>query len=170
MSAEPIREKLLFDPPSTERCVVFLAQAAEVHVDRQTGQVQPLRLVTVHERGRVLHPLLFQSQIDGAVAQGVGYALMESLEIQDGQVTNANLHEYKIPTAADLPPLQTILLPADASLGITPIGEGPNVGIPPAIANAVVDAIGVPVLELPLRPEIVAQLCKRAPICSVQAN
>jgi len=163
MCAEPISEKLLFDPPPTERCAVFLAQAAEVHVDRQTGEVKPTRLVSVHERGRVLQPMLFQAQIDGAAAQGLGYALMESLEIEHGQVRNANLHEYKIPTAMDLPPLQTVLLPADASLGITPIGEGANVGVPPAIVNAVVDATGVPVFELPLRPEALAGIPQRGP-------
>jgi len=98
--------------------VIFLAQGAEVRVDLETGGIQVVRLVTVHERGRVLHPRLFQAQIDGAVAQGLGYAMMEQLVLADGRVQTVNLHDYKIPTAADLPPLETILLPADASLGI----------------------------------------------------
>ena len=158
LAHEEIREKLLLEPPPTERCVIFLAQASEVRVDVETGTVEVLRLVSVHERGRVLHPRLFQGQIDGAVAQGFGYAMMESLALDNGRVLTSNLHDYKIPTVADLPRLETILLPADASLGITPIGEGPNVGLPPAIVNALVDAVGPRVFELPLTAERVRQV------------
>jgi carbon-monoxide dehydrogenase large subunit len=145
-----------------DRAVVFMAQAAEVHVDRETGEIKPLRLVSVHEVGRVVNPMLFRTQIAGAVMQGFGYALMEGLKVEDGQVTNVNLHEYKIPTMADLPELEIILLPADLSLGLTPIGEGANAGMAPALVNAVVDVIGAHPLDIPLDPAVIRGLASNS--------
>jgi CO/xanthine dehydrogenase Mo-binding subunit len=90
--------------------------------------------------GRVINPLLHQGQIDGGLIQGLGYALAEGLVVEEGRVVNQNLHEYKLPCMADVPPLETILLPPDPSLGITPIGEGPNCGISACLVNAIVDS------------------------------
>jgi CO/xanthine dehydrogenase Mo-binding subunit len=84
---------------------------------------------------------------------------MERIVVQDGHVQNLNLHEYKIPTQADTPVTETILVGHDRRLGITPVGEGANAGLAPAIANAVVDAIGAAhALDLPLSPEVVRAL------------
>ena len=101
-----------------------------------------LRLVTAHELGRVINPQLHQGQIEGALMQGFGYAMTEGLVLEDGRVMNAGLHEYKLPSIADLPPLETYKLPPDLSLGITPIGEGANCGMSAAIVNAIIDVVG----------------------------
>jgi len=99
---------------------------------------------------------MHQGQIDGGLIQGMGYALAEGLTFDEGRVTNVNLHEYKLPNIADLPELETLILEPDLSLGLTPIGEGPNVGMSAAIACAVMDAIGGQV-EIPISPEVLAQ-------------
>jgi CO/xanthine dehydrogenase Mo-binding subunit len=158
LATEDLVEQMTYAATPKDRSVVYMAQAAEVHVDRETGEIKPLRLVSVHEVGRVVNPMLFRTQIAGAVMQGFGYALMEGLKIEDGQVTNANLHEYKIPTMADLPELEIILLPADLSLGLTPIGEGANAGMAPALVNAVVDVVGAHALDIPLDSEVIRRL------------
>jgi CO/xanthine dehydrogenase Mo-binding subunit len=103
----------------------------------------------------VIEPLLLKRQIEGGLLQGLGYALMEQLVVQDGRVQNLNLHDYKVPTQADTPTVETILVGHDPRLGITPVGEGANAGVAPAIANAVVDVLGPRVLDLPLSPEVV---------------
>jgi CO/xanthine dehydrogenase Mo-binding subunit len=138
---------------------VWVSQAAEVEVDRETGQVRVCRVVTAHEVGRIVHPVLHQGQIDGGLIQGFGYAVTEGLVINEGRVMNLNLHEYKLPSIADIPQLDTILLPEDHSLGITPIGEGPNCGMSACIVNAIVDAIGRPVqIDIPIDPDLVRRL------------
>jgi len=146
---------MLFRPTARDSAAVFLAQAAEVAVDAETGAVTPRRIVTAQEIGRVIDPLLFKRQIEGGLLQGLGYAVMEQFVVQDGHVQNLNLHEYKIPTQADTPETETILVGHDRRLGITPVGEGANAGVAPAIANAVVEAIGPHALDLPLSPEVV---------------
>jgi CO/xanthine dehydrogenase Mo-binding subunit len=155
LSNDPISEKMVFRATARDSSAVFLAQAAEVCVDRDTGAVTPRRVVTVQEVGRIIDPLLFKRQIEGGLLQGLGYALMEQIVLQDGRVQNLNLHEYKIPTQADMPEVETFLIGHDLRLGITPVGEGANAGIAPAIANAVVDAVGPLVLDLPISPEVV---------------
>jgi CO/xanthine dehydrogenase Mo-binding subunit len=161
LAAEPISEGMLFRPTVRDGASVFLAQAAEVAVDAETGAVTPRRVVTVQEVGRVIDPLLFKRQIEGGLLQGLGYALMEQIVIQDGHVQNVNLHEYKIPTQADTPETETILVGHDLRLGITPVGEGANAGVAPALANAVVDAIGPHVFDLPISPEVVLARANR---------
>jgi CO/xanthine dehydrogenase Mo-binding subunit/aerobic-type carbon monoxide dehydrogenase small subunit (CoxS/CutS family) len=156
--AEPLAESILFRAGERDRSAVFVAQAAEVAVDRETGAVTPKRVVTVQEVGRVIDPLLFGRQIEGGQLQSLGYALMEQVTVRDGHVQNVNLHEYKIPTQVDTPPTQTILVGHDLRLGITPVGEGANAGLAPAIANAVVDVIGPRVLDIPLSPERIRAL------------
>jgi CO/xanthine dehydrogenase Mo-binding subunit len=155
LAAEPISEGMLFRPTARESTAVCIALGVEVSVDRETGAVVPRRVVTVHEVGRIVDPLLFGRQIEGGLLQGLGYALMEQLVLQDGHVQNVNLHEYKIPTQADTPAAETILVGRDLRLGITPVGEGANAGLPAAIANAVVDVVGSFAFDLPLSPEIV---------------
>jgi CO/xanthine dehydrogenase Mo-binding subunit len=156
LAAEDVVEYVLHESTESEIGRVFQAQAVEVRVDPETGQVTPLRVVSVHEVGRVVLATQHQGQIEGGVLQGLGYALMEELRVEDGRVATANLHEYKVPTAADVPDLETILLPPDQGLGITPIGEGPMVGVAPAVANAVVDRVGPRAFDLPVSPEAVA--------------
>lgn len=156
--SEPIVESHVLRATEGDRATVFLAQAAEVHVDHETGAVTPRRIVTAQEVGRVIDPLLFKRQIEGGLLQGLGYALMEELVVREGHVQNVNLHEYKIPTQADVPMVETVLVGHDERLGITPVGEGANAGVAPAIVNAVVDVVGPRPFDLPLHPETVSPI------------
>ena len=134
----------------------FAAQVAEVSVDPETGQVRVLRFTSAHDVGRILNPVGHQGQINGGVIQGLGYALMEELSVEDGQVTALSFGDYKIPTIRDIPPLQTVLLESDRGVGpyqIKSIGETPNTPVAAAIANAVADAVGVRIRDLPITAE-----------------
>ena len=142
----------------TERVRVtgFVAQIAEVEVDPETGEVRVLGLTTAHDVGRVLNPVGHQGQINGGVVQGLGYALMEELTVEDGRVATLSFGDYKIPTSLDIPELRTVLLESEAGVGpyaIKGIGETPNVPVAAAIANAVADAAGVRIADLPLTSE-----------------
>jgi CO/xanthine dehydrogenase Mo-binding subunit len=134
----------------------FCAQVAEVEVDPETGEVKLLQLTTAHDVGRVLNPLGHQGQINGGIIAGLGYAVMEELLVEDGRVTNLTLGDYKLPSIADLPPLRTVLVRATGEhSGVGPydikaIGEVPTTPVAPAIANAVYDAVGARIRELPV--------------------
>jgi xanthine dehydrogenase YagR molybdenum-binding subunit len=141
------------------------AQAVEVEVDTQTGEVTVLRVVTAHDCGRVINPMLVDSQVYGGVTQGLGYALTEEriVDARLGEVLNANLEEYLVPTAADLPAIHnaTLSMPdAEAnSTGAKGIGEPPLIPTAAAVANAIFDAIGVRIHDLPItRAKILAAL------------
>ena len=134
----------------------FCAQAAEVEVDPETGAITVTRLVTAHDVGAILNPLMHQGQVEGGVIQGLGYALMEELLTEDGHISTLSFGDYKIPTSADIPELVTVLV--EGNNGPAPyrskgIGESANIPVAAAIANAVADAIGAPVLSLPLTAE-----------------
>src|SRR3954468_24922706 len=134
----------------------FCAQVAEVEVDPETGEVKLLKLTSAHDVGRVLNPIGHQGQINGGIVQGLGYAVMEELRVEDGRVTNLSLGDYKLPTSADLPPLTTILLSESEGQGpysIKAIGEVPTTPVAPAIANAIADASGARVRDLPVTAE-----------------
>ncbi|MEA2642741.1 MAG: hypothetical protein QOF51_4135 [Chloroflexota bacterium] len=152
LTGEDLHELIVYERNPADGVHTFAAMAAEVLVDRETGRVHVRKLVSAHEVGRIVSPMLHRGQIEGALMQGYGYAMMEGLEVEDGQVTSLNLHDYKIPCMADAPELEVVLLPPDLSLGITPIGEGPNCAISPAIANAIADVIRRQV-DIPIRPE-----------------
>jgi CO/xanthine dehydrogenase Mo-binding subunit len=142
--------------PSRAPITSFAAQVAEVEVDPTTGQVKVRRLTTVHDAGRVLNHLTYQGQVDGGVMTGLGFALMEDNPIVDGKITTLNLGEFKIPTVADVPKLTTLLL--ESPTGPVPfqgkaVAEIPNVPTAAALANAVADAVGVRVFDLPLTSE-----------------
>lgn len=134
----------------------FVAQVAEVSVDPETGEVKLLRFTTAHDAGAVVNPIGFQGQVNGGVLLGIGYALMEEVKVEDGRVTTASFGDYKMPTARDIPPLTTVVLPSEHGEGpyrIRGIGEAPCTPVAPAIANAVADAAGVRVRELPISAE-----------------
>jgi xanthine dehydrogenase molybdenum-binding subunit len=134
----------------------FTAQVAEVEVDLETGAVHLLRLTTAHDVGKVLNPLDHQSQIEGAVMQGMGYALTEELGVDEGRVTSVSLGDYKIPNMQDIPALHTVILESESGPGpynAKGIGENPIGPVAPAIANAVADAVGVRVRDLPITAE-----------------
>ena len=129
------------------------AGACEVEVDLETGQVQVLRYHSSAFAGRVINPNLARLQNDGNVIFGLGTALMEEMAIDGGQVTNANLSDYLIPSILDIPPeMETHLL--ESSNGtIHGLGEMTLPPVAPAIANAIYDAVGVRLRDLPITPE-----------------
>jgi CO/xanthine dehydrogenase Mo-binding subunit len=142
--------------PSRAPITSFAAQVAEVEVDSGTGQVNVKKLTTVHDSGKVLNHLTYQGQVDGGVVTGLGFALMEDSSLVDGKMATAHLGEFKMPTMADVPKLTTVLI-QDAT-GPTPfqgkaIAEIPNVPTAAAIANAIEDAVGVRLYDLPLTSE-----------------
>jgi CO/xanthine dehydrogenase Mo-binding subunit len=142
--------------PARAPITSFAAQVAEVEVDPGTGQVKVKKLTTVHDSGTVLNHLSYTGQIDGGVVTGLGFALMEDNSLVDGKMAVANLGEFKMATVADLPKLTTVLMEAPA--GPIPyqgkaIAEIPNVPTAAAIANAIHDAVGVRIQDLPIYAE-----------------
>ena len=138
-------------------------QVAEVSVDPETGEVQLLRFTTAHDVGQIVNPIGHQGQIEGAIMQGLGYALTEELQVEDGRVTTLSFGEYKLPTMPDAPPLTTVLVESAHGVGpyqIKGIGESPLTPVAPAIANAVADAVGVRIRDLPITAEKVYSALK----------
>ncbi len=136
----------------------FGVQFAEVEVDVATGEVQVVNQYAVHDCGRVISPRQADSQIAGGITQGVGYALTEELVVdpQTGVVLNPNLESYLIPTVADSPQVASrpfgMIDQVDNSLGVKGLGEPPIIPVAPAVANAIADAIGVRITDLPITP------------------
>jgi CO/xanthine dehydrogenase Mo-binding subunit len=119
-------------------------------------QVTVKKMVTAHDVGTILNPLTHQGQIEGAMIQGLGYGLMEELIIEDGHISTLSLGDYKIPTAKDIPEMVTVLLepgPGPAPYQGKGVGESGNIPVAAAIANAVADAVGVRIMDLPLTSE-----------------
>jgi CO/xanthine dehydrogenase Mo-binding subunit len=132
------------------------AHFAHVEVDPDTGEIRVLNYVAAHDIGRVINPLGARGQVIGGVVQGLGYSLMEEIKYDGGQVANANLVDYLIPTAKDIPRIQVLF--AESSDPIGPygakgIGEPPLIPVAPAIANAVYDATGIRFTEIPITAE-----------------
>ena len=140
------------DGPETS----MVAQVAEVEVDPETGQFAVRRLTTAHNTGTVLNPLGHQGQIDGAVVMGLGFARCEDIVTDGGRVVTANLGDYKLPNIKDIPALRTEV--AEAPVGSGPygsmsIGETAVIPTAAAVANAVEDAVGVRITDLPVTAE-----------------
>jgi putative selenate reductase molybdopterin-binding subunit len=135
----------------------FCATFAEVEVDTQTGQVKVLHLATAVDPGVAINPMQAEGQVEGAVTQGLGYALIEELVLdEDGRPRNANFLDYKIFGAKDMPKLTTILVRTEEPLGpygAKSVSEVPINGPAPAIANAIFHAVGIRIRKLPIRPE-----------------
>ncbi|MCI0898958.1 MAG: xanthine dehydrogenase family protein molybdopterin-binding subunit [Chloroflexi bacterium] len=137
----------------TPELTSFCTQVAEVHVDPETGEITVNKIVTAHDIGAILNPLNHQGQVEGGLIQGLGYALMEELQLEDGHISTLSFGDYKIPTSADVPVMETVLIQGDA--GPAPyeskgIGESSNIPVAGAIANAVFDAVGVRITDLPV--------------------
>jgi CO/xanthine dehydrogenase Mo-binding subunit len=128
----------------------------EVEVDEETGKVRILKYVAAHDVGRAINPMLLEGQIYGAAVMGVGYTLTERLILEKGEVMNPNFRDYKILTAKDVVPIEPVIvetLDADGPFGAKGIGEPGCVPSAPAIANAIYDAIGIRIKDLPITPE-----------------
>jgi CO/xanthine dehydrogenase Mo-binding subunit len=132
---------------------MYFAQAAEVAVDLDTGLVRVLRIASAHDVGRAINPLLLEGQIEGACLMGIGEALHEEMLYRQGQVTNPNFLDYRIPTFQEVPEIIPIIVECphnEGPFGAKGMGEPALAGIPAAIGNAIFDAIGVRLTDLPL--------------------
>ena len=140
------------------------ATGVEVEVDEETGQVEILRYIAAHDVGRALNPMLLEGQIYGAAVMGTGYALTEQLQVEKGRVMNDNFLDYKLLTAMDKVPVEPVIVePVDEAgpYGAKGVGEPGCVPSAPAIANAVYNAVGVRIKDLPITPEKVLAALKR---------
>lgn len=150
------------------------AQVAEVEIDQETGQVRLKHITSACDAGRVINPLGFEGQIDGGVMMGIGYALMEQLLVENGRVTTTTFGEYKINTAADIPDLKKVIVESPDGIGpygAKSIGELPTVPVAAAIANAVEDAVGVRIKDLPITAEkVYAALMEKHAEASVKGS
>jgi CO/xanthine dehydrogenase Mo-binding subunit len=152
----PVFHLTNFVPKDMPKVTGFAAQVAEVEVDPNTGAVRVLNLTTAHDTGTVLNHLTLTGQIEGGIITGLGFALMEENPMIDGKIASLTMGESKLPCIADVPPLKTVLV--ESPTGPTPFGgkaiaENPNVPTAAAIANAVADACGARIFDLPLSPE-----------------
>jgi CO/xanthine dehydrogenase Mo-binding subunit len=134
----------------------FGSHAAEVAVDVETGKVQVLKLISCYDVGKAINPLSVEGQLEGGAIYGMGYALTEEVIMEKGEVKTPSFSEYLLLTSMDVPEVQTILL--ESSDGVGPfgakgVGEPSVCSVAPAISNAVGDAIGVRIYDLPLTPE-----------------
>jgi CO/xanthine dehydrogenase Mo-binding subunit len=138
----------------------FGAQAVEVAVDTETGQITVSKSIAAHDVGRAINPLAVEGQIQGGSTQGLGYALMEEFVVEKGITQTPSLSEYLIPTSVDFPTTEVVIL--ESGTGVGPfgakgIGEPALTPAAPAVANAVADAIGVRIYDLPITPEKVLE-------------
>ncbi|AET67044.1 aerobic-type carbon monoxide dehydrogenase, large subunit CoxL/CutL-like protein [Desulfosporosinus orientis DSM 765] len=134
----------------------FGCQMAEVEVDTETGMVQVLKVVAVHDVGKALNPTQVEGQIAGGVTQGIGYALLEEVELQEGKIKNPAFSSYLIPTALDVPAIEAFYV-EDAEctgpFGAKGLGEPAMLPTVAAVINAIDDAVGVRITSLPATPE-----------------
>jgi carbon-monoxide dehydrogenase large subunit len=139
-----------------EAATSFCVQVAQVGVDVETGQVFLYEVLSAHDVADILEPISHQSQIEGGVVMGIGYALREDLGIEEGRVMAAHLGDYKMSNIADTAGIRVELLRGGKGIGalnVKGIGEIPNVPTAAAIANAVADAVGVRIDTLPITAE-----------------
>ncbi len=145
----------------------YSAQVAEVTVDPETGRVLVERITVAHDCGRALNPLTVEGQIQGSVYMGMGQALQEEMVWKNGRLMNPGLLEYRLPTTLETPLIDSIIVESvdpEGPFGAKEAGEGSLAATLPAIANAIYDAIGVRLNELPMTPEKIREkLRERTP-------
>jgi CO/xanthine dehydrogenase Mo-binding subunit len=144
----------------------FASHVVEVEVDTETGEVKVLRVTPAYDVGFAINPVLIESQIHGGIAQGLGLAIMEQVIVENGVVRNPNLMDYLIPTSMDMPEIEKPTLIEKAyklgPFGAKGVGEPPLIAMPSGIANAIYDAIGVRIRDLPITPERVLMAVKKS--------
>lgn len=144
----------------------FGAQMAEVEVDTETGKVRVLRLACANDVGHAINPMAVEGQIEGGAQMGLGYALTEELIVKDGKVLNPDLLDYRLFTSADMPVIETFIIETDdpgGPFGAKGVGEMGGTPTAAAIANAIYDAVGVRMTQVPMTPErVLAALDEKA--------
>ena len=155
----PIEVEATVSPGSADYIVnSFGAHFAEVEVDTDTGQVRVLRYVAAHDSGRILNPRLATNQVEGGVSQMLGFALSEQMitDIQNGATLNASFLEHKSPTILEYPDIRVVfadVLDPVGPYGAKSLGEPPSIGVAPAVVNAIRDAAGIDLTDLPATPD-----------------
>jgi CO/xanthine dehydrogenase Mo-binding subunit len=166
-----VTREATFDPPTSSldengqgipyAVYGFGAHMAEIDIDIELGTVRVLKITAAHDVGRAINPTLIEGQIEGGVAQGLGHALMEEFFPGKGE----NLHDYLIPSAGDVPPVESILIEDPSPigpLGAKGIGEQAVIPTAPAILNAIHDATGVRIHRVPATPDRIRAAIKAA--------
>jgi CO/xanthine dehydrogenase Mo-binding subunit len=167
--AEPVVATVQYRPPATtpldpvsgagvpNYAYGYAAQGVEVEVNTLTGQVRVTRVISVHDVGRTINRQQVEGQIEGCLAQGIGYALLEDFQVREGRVLTPHLSAYLLPTTLDMPaeivPVILELADPNGPHGARGVAEMPLVPIAPAIAAAIHDATGVWLTQLPMTPE-----------------
>nr|BBH86259.1 carbon-monoxide dehydrogenase large subunit [Thermosporothrix sp. COM3] len=156
-------------------CYGYAAQAVEVEVNTLTGQVRVMRVISVHDVGKAINMQQVTGQIEGCLAQAVGYALLEHFQVREGHVLTPYLSTYLLPTALDMPhdirPVVLELADPNGPYGARGVAEMPLVPFAPAVAIAIHDAVGVWLKQLPMVPErVLAALRKRSELEQQQAT
>ena len=134
----------------------FGACGVEVEVDTETGRIEIIDAVVAQDVGKAINPKLIEGQIDGGFAMGYGYAIMEDLNIVNGKIKNNRFTNYLIPTSLDMPEVNSVIVEdpeSTAPFGAKGIGEPVMVYVAPAILNAIYNAVGVRMTEIPVTPE-----------------
>ncbi len=141
----------------------YATQLAEVEVDTETGEVKVLRVVTATDAGKAINPMNVEGQIEGGVAMGLGYALTEEIALEGGFLKTPSLGDYLIPTSLDVPPIEPYIVEVPVSTGpygAKGVGEPASIPTAPAILNAIADALGMRITELPASPENLLRLIR----------
>jgi CO/xanthine dehydrogenase Mo-binding subunit len=172
---KPITSRVTYSPPNTappdpktgygNYCPSFAfgVQIAEVEVDIETGKVKVINIVAVHDVGRAINPLLVEGQIEGGVAMGIGYALFEKLQWDNGRTLNPSFCTYKIINSTEIPQIHTKLIETIdpyGPFGAKGIGEPTTIPTAPAIANAIYNAVGLRIYDLPITPDKILKALK----------
>jgi CO/xanthine dehydrogenase Mo-binding subunit len=154
--------KATLDPKTGQGSPYFVytyaTQMAEVEVDARTGETRVKKIAAAFDIGKAINPMLLEGQIDGGIGMGLGYALMEKVVIDKGVIQNLGLNDYLIPTSLDVPEITSSMIEKHnihGPFGAKGIGEMPNIPTPAAINNAIANAIGARLYELPLDSESV---------------
>ncbi len=151
----------------------FEAQIAEVEVNKETGHVRILKMWDAHDIGKAINPQGVTGQIEGSIAMGIGYTLYEDLKYKNGRVVNANFANYRVPKSIGTVPIETILIETndpEGPFGAKGMGEASLLPTSAAIANAIFDAVGVRMKELPITPDKVLKAIKEKELLEQQQN
>jgi xanthine dehydrogenase molybdenum-binding subunit len=164
--AELVMTTYYYEPPSKHQdrefrgdvsaAYAWASQVAEVEVDTQTGIVKLLKITGAHDVGRVLNRLGIEGQIEGGIVMGQGYALTETLMVENGVVRNPNFRDYKLVTAPEIPEMDVSFIETmdgEGPQGAKGVGEAPAICVAAAVANAIYNATGVRITALPFTPE-----------------
>jgi CO/xanthine dehydrogenase Mo-binding subunit len=144
----------------------FAAHRAVVEVDAELGLVRVVEIATAQDVGKAMNPQGLEGQIEGGIAQGLGLALLEEIQVSEGKIQNASFTDYLIPTILDMPPVRAEILELadpDAPYGLKGVGEPPTIASTPAVVSALRAATGQELARVPVKPDQIVGLAKKPP-------